>query len=89
MCAEYFRSHLVVNATLVQTTTLHDKDDPEGISAHIYTLQVNQVIRGSATGRLQVYEGNDSGRATFDWVPSDGLPPLSFSRSARKRNVGS
>ena len=70
VCAEYFRSQLVVKAKLVQTTTLHDKDDPEGISAYVYTLQLNQVIRGSATGRLQVYEGNESGRATFDWVPN-------------------
>jgi hypothetical protein len=70
VCAEYFRSQLVVKATLVQTKTLHDKDDPDGISAYVYTVQVNQVIRGSAKGRLQVYEGNDSGRATFDWVPN-------------------
>ena len=70
VCAEYFRSQLVIRATLVQTRALHGKDDPEGISAYVYTLQVNQVVRGSAKGQLQVYEGNDGGRATFDWVPN-------------------
>ena len=69
VCAEYFRSQLVVKATLVQTATLHDKDDPDGISAYVYTLQLNQGIRGSVIGRLQVYEENSSGRAGFSWVP--------------------
>lgn len=68
VCAEFFSSPLIVQATLAQTESLHDKDDPEGISAYVYTLQVNQVIRGRAAGRLRVYEENDSGRATFDWV---------------------
>ena len=69
VCAEYFRSELVIKATLIQTTARHDVDDPEGISAYVYTMQVNQVLRGSATGRLQVYEENSSGRAGFTWVP--------------------
>ena len=69
VCAEYFASQLVVEATLVQTRELHDKDDPEGISAHIYTLHVNQVLRGKIGGTLRVYEENNSGRASFDWVP--------------------
>jgi carboxypeptidase family protein len=69
VCAEYFASQLVVEATLVQTGELHDKDDPEGISAYVYTLRVNRALRGKITGTIRVYEGNDSGRATFGWVP--------------------
>ncbi len=69
VCAEYFASQLVVEATLVQTGELHDKDDPEGISAYVYTLRVNRALRGKTAGTIRVYEGNDSGRATFGWVP--------------------
>jgi hypothetical protein len=69
VCAEYFASELVIEASLVQTSIVSDKDDPEGISAHIYTLRVDEVLRGKAVDKIRVYEGNDSGRATFDWVP--------------------
>jgi hypothetical protein len=68
VCAEYFSSQLVVEATLLQTRELHDKDDPEGISAFEYTLRVKRTFRGVAVGTVQVYEGNDSARATFGWV---------------------
>lgn len=68
VCAEYFASQLVVEATLVQTRELHDIDDPEGISAFVYTLRVKRVLRGTVAGTIRVHEGNDSGRATFDWV---------------------
>ena len=39
-----------------------------GVSAHIYTLRVDRVLRGKAAATLRVYERNDSGRATFGWV---------------------
>ena len=68
VCAEYFHSQLVVEATLVQTSELHDKDDPQGISAYAYTLRVNRALRGKMAGTIRVNESNDSGRATFDWV---------------------
>lgn len=68
VCAEYFASQLVVEATLIQTRQLHSKEDPESISAFVYTLRVNRILRGNAIGTIRVYEGNDSGRATFDWV---------------------
>jgi Carboxypeptidase regulatory-like domain len=64
VCAEYFASQFVVEATLLQT----DKDDPVYPSAFVYTLRVNQVLRGTISGTIRVYEGNDSGRAPFDWV---------------------
>lgn len=67
VCAEYFASQVVVEATLVNVRTISDKDDPECISAYVYSLRAGQVFRGNIAGVLQVYEGNDSGRATFDW----------------------
>lgn len=69
ICAEYFHSQLVVEATLIQTRELHAKEDPEAVLAHVYTLRVNQTLRGKLDRTINVYEGNDSGRATFDWVP--------------------
>lgn len=66
--AEYFASQLVVEATLVQTRALHDPDDPQGVSAYVYTLRVDRVLRGKAAATLRVHQGNDSGRATFGWV---------------------
>jgi len=68
VCAEYFASQVVVEATLVETRALHDADDPQGISAYVYTLRVDRVLRGKVGARLRVHEGNDSGRATFGWV---------------------
>lgn len=65
VCAEYFTSQVVVEATLLQT----EKDDPVYPSAFVYTLRVSQVLRGNIAGMFRVYEGNDSGRATFGWVP--------------------
>lgn len=67
--AEYFASQLVVEATLIQTRDIHAKDDPEGVLARVYTLHVNKVLRGEVVGNIAVYEGNDSGRASFHWVP--------------------
>lgn len=66
--AEYFASQVVAEATLVQTRALPDADNPIGISAYVYTLRVDHVLRGNTSATLQVYEENDSGRATFDWV---------------------
>jgi len=68
VCAEYFHSQLVVEATLVQSSKLRDKNDPEGISAYSYTLRVNRALRGKMAGAIRVYEANNSGRATFEWV---------------------
>ena len=68
VCAEYFASPLVVEATLIQTHILGDKADPRIISAYVYTMRVNKVLRGNVKGQLRIYEGNDSGRVAFDWI---------------------
>ena len=68
VCAEYFHSQLVVEATLVQSSKSRDKDDPEGVSANVYSLRVNRELRGKIAGTIRVYEANDNSRATFEWV---------------------
>jgi hypothetical protein len=72
VCAEYFASKVVVEASLVKVKSIHDKDDPEGIAAYEYSLHASQVIRGHIDPAFVVYEGNDSGRATFDWKVGRG-----------------
>ena len=67
MCAEYFASKVVVEATLVKVRSVRAKDDPEGVLAYVYTMRTSRLIRGHIAEVFQVYEGNDSGRATFDW----------------------
>jgi hypothetical protein len=69
VCAEYFASELVLKATLLQTSAIPDKDDPESNAAYIYTLRVDQLFRGKTPDRIRIYEENDSGRATFEWMP--------------------
>src|SRR6266849_3157429 len=78
VCAEYFASQLVVEATLVQTSELRDE------SAYVYTIRVNRALRGKIAGTIRVHEGNDSGRATFDWVPGrEYLLFLSYARNEK------
>lgn len=67
VCAEYFASRVVVEATLLKTRTVRDKADPEGVEAFVYTLHAERVLRGDIAAQFQIYEGNDSGRATFEW----------------------
>jgi hypothetical protein len=67
VCAEYFASAVVVEATVVKVRPIHVKEDQEGIAAFKYSLHVNRVIRGHIESDFLVYEGNDSGRASFDW----------------------
>lgn len=67
VCAEYFASQVVTEATLVDRRIVSDKDDPAGISAYVYTLHAGSVLRGKVGTKFRVYEENSSGRATFDW----------------------
>jgi hypothetical protein len=67
VCAEYFASRVVVETTLLRIRTLRDKGDPEGVAAFVYTLHADRVLRGDIPAEFQIYEGNDSGRATFSW----------------------
>jgi hypothetical protein len=67
VCAEYFASKVVVEATLVSVREIHGSDDPQDVRARVYTLRTNLLFRGHVAEMFRVYEGNDSGRATFDW----------------------
>jgi len=82
VCAEFFASEVAVEATLVKVKSIVDEDDPEGVAAYEYSLHANRVIRGHIERVFTVHEGNDSGRATFDWKTGRGyLLFLSYSDS--------
>jgi hypothetical protein len=65
VCAEYFRSKAVVKAELIRKQAIIDKDGI--VSANIYYMRTNEVLRGSIDSGFEIYEGNDSGRAGFYW----------------------
>ncbi len=82
VCAEYFASKIVVEASLLKVRSIHDKDDPEGVAAYEYSLQANQASRGRIDRVFIVHEDNDSGRATFGWkIGQEYLLFLSYSDS--------
>jgi len=66
-CAEFFASKVVVEATLLNVKAVADKTDPANVLARIYSLRGDKFFRGNISGVFHVYEGNDSGRANFDW----------------------
>jgi hypothetical protein len=63
VCAEYSQSEAVVIAKLISVTS----DSKKYPSYFIYRLIVVKRLRGQAPQTFDLYEGNDSGRATFDW----------------------
>lgn len=67
VCAEYFASGVVVEATLVGTKADRGKEDPEGALGYVCSLRADRVLHGHIAARFRVYEGNDSGRAAFAW----------------------
>lgn len=68
VCAEYFHSEAVVQATLIKV-----EDDqrygkaPYEVVGWYYTLSTDQVFRGALGKTIRIYEENSSGRAPFEW----------------------
>jgi len=67
VCAEYFASEVVVEAKLLRTRAVPDKEDSEFVDGYVHTLRVEKALRGQIATTFQIYEGNDSGRAGFYW----------------------
>ena len=65
VCAEYFKSQVVVTAKLVRTRYVPDTD------GHLYEMKTAKVFRGDPGQTFWIYEENSSGRATFDWKPEE------------------
>ena len=69
VCAEYFRSKGVVIATLAGVTPVQDTYGD--FTGTYYSMTVEQELRGHVPRLFRIYEGNDSGRAIFDWKVGD------------------
>ncbi len=67
VCAEYFASQLVVEATLVSVRTISDKDDPEGISAFVYSSRAGQYFEEVLPGSFRSTKAMTAARSTFGW----------------------
>jgi hypothetical protein len=65
VCAEYFQSKAVVVARLAGVSLV--KDSYGDLVGTYYSMTVEQSLRGRVSRLFRIYEGNDSGRATFDW----------------------
>lgn len=59
---EYSKSKYVVVATAVDSKTIVDVDDPAGIAATIYAINVENVYKGKPTRTLHLVSENTSGR---------------------------
>jgi hypothetical protein len=63
VCAEYSHGKAVVVGRLTQITAI-----PRGAPDYfVYKMDLVRELRGSVTPTFEIYEGNNSGRATFDW----------------------
>jgi hypothetical protein len=79
VCAEYFSSQVVVEATV---TKIRDIDDDKFPTAFVYSLRADRLLRGHIARTFQVYEENDSGRAAFEWkIGREYLLFLNYSQS--------
>jgi len=66
LCAEYFQEGAVVTAKLVGTRHITPAN-PDEDDYYLLTMQTQRVLRGRIGARFRVYEGNNSGRAQFEW----------------------
>ncbi len=64
VCAEYFKSEVVVEAKLVRSRYVAPDNDNNG---HVYRMQTEKVLRGKVGQFFDIWEDNSSGRAAFDW----------------------
>jgi hypothetical protein len=64
ICAEYANSRAVVTARLLQIKHVAPPDRQDWF---VYTLEINEVLKGQIGQQFRVYEENSSGRASFVW----------------------
>jgi hypothetical protein len=81
LCPEYVESDAVLIAKLVNV----QEAAPDGFDpGHIYDFKLSRRLRGQVDSAFQVFEENNSGRASFDWIKGkDYLLFASYSQRAR------
>lgn len=65
VCAEATDCQAVVVAKLLSTRHVELENDEDYF---LYSLHLTRSLRGTMPANFEVHEGNDSGRAPFDWV---------------------
>jgi hypothetical protein len=72
---EIVSSELIVVGKVIKNLDLHeDKSDPQDITATLYTIRVEQVLKGVIIKTIKIRSENDSGRYIMD----DGEEHLLF-----------
>jgi hypothetical protein len=73
ICAEYFRSSLVVQGTALSRRhlTVEQMGEGAGSDGELYTFSVDIVYRGKAGKTIQLVDKNDSGRIAFSVQTGD------------------
>jgi hypothetical protein len=74
---------VVVKAELIRKRAIVDQDGT--VSANIYYMRTDEVLRGSINPDFEIYEGNDSGRAGFYWRVGDSYLLFLFPSVETKR----
>lgn len=64
ICAEYFNSAAVVEATMVSKRRVIPPDNGD---AYVYTMETLLTLRGHVASRFEIFEENDSARVSFAW----------------------
>jgi hypothetical protein len=58
------------------------------VSANIYHTRTDRSLRGAINSQLEIYEGNDGGRAGFDWKDSQSYLLFCFVLPRREGDIG-
>lgn len=66
ICAEYFRSALVVEGTRVAHKRVAVGRGRDALDGDLYTFEVNAAYRGYAPKSVELFDENSSGRLTFE-----------------------
>ncbi len=56
---------VIVGKTIGSKNLMNDQSDPDGITATVWKIQVQKIIRGKIESTFEIYNKNDSGRFPF------------------------
>lgn len=57
---------VIIGETIGSKNLMEDFSDPDGITATVWKIQVQKVIRGEIEPTFEIYNQNDSGRFPFE-----------------------
>jgi hypothetical protein len=66
LCKSFFNDKLVIHARVKDIRTVHDQDDPEGLAAWLFYLDVSKVYRGKIGSSLVALSENTTARIVME-----------------------